>query len=464
MHTAIEANEKAIQVAHARRAELVGSVTFWSDWVAPEWLADVNDDGLSPGEALAAMKKPAALVDAEAVLVELWTRREAVGVRIRELSRAKDDDRHSARGRELSELRGELEAIDAAIQKARNERDALRLPFGDMVAERMKPIGELAAVRLLQAADDFREAVRTLQGVANVNASHLAVRMDQPSKYYGTAVTSLPLHSLRDVDPHAVRAPRSRRAGDLLMTRPLTIRGIACNFNVEAVIEAEGGVRETVAPGAFDLASFDIKVLYGLHDGVPIARQYGGSAHFFQDRHGLKFEAQMPDTWRGLNAFNSVARGDVSRCSVDFISMEKTETVAAGVKHRRITRARIDHVAISASPVCYKTTAVWPVLEDRYDLPPHLRRLDDQWRIGNSLARIEADRRRRESARPVALDHARRLMPHRRSPAGRAEPNPETLRGYRKNMLALARGSGIPVIIGHAAFTRHGGAGEKSGW
>ena len=100
---------------------------------------------------------------------------------------------------------------------------------------------------------------------------------------------------------------------------------------------------------------------------------------------------------------------------------------------RRVTRASIDHVAL-VTEGAYAATAVWPVLDSIYDLPPHIRALDEEWRTGRLLADIEARERRTASAahRPSAriepkpyepwsprLDHSRRPGDTRSCSGGR---------------------------------------------
>ena len=108
--------------------------------------------------------------------------------------------------------------------------------------------------------------------------------------------------------------------------RPMTFRGIACPFNSEAVVD---GVVETVEPHAFVFDGRDVTVQHGCHDGRVVARR-GLGARFFQDRHGLKFEVELPDTGAGLAAFQAVASGQIEKCSVNFSRMEFADEIQAG--------------------------------------------------------------------------------------------------------------------------------------
>jgi HK97 family phage prohead protease len=160
----------------------------------------------------------------------------------------------------------------------------------------------------------------------------------------------------------------------------LEIRGYALPFDQEAIVE---GVRETVAPGAFEMC-WDVALHYGEHGGHRIARRDDASLSLFQDRYGLAFQAYLEDDRAGVTCFNAIARGAFSGASVNFVRMQADEKVFGCLFHRRITKARIDHIALTNRP-CYENTGVWPAFNPE-DLPPRFRDLARRWNLGKALS------------------------------------------------------------------------------
>ena len=161
---------------------------------------------LTPGEVLATIEKPVELEEAERHLEDLRTRHADLASRYREVAGAAANAGAVEDGRQwVAELRAigaERELLQPQIVAARHARDALKLPYGDAVAARMQPVGEAAAARIIAAATELRDALRTLEEVADINARSLLMRIgtEQVSSQIGTAVTALPTINLTDVD------------------------------------------------------------------------------------------------------------------------------------------------------------------------------------------------------------------------------------------------------------------------
>lgn len=164
------------------------------------------------------------------------------------------------------------------------------------------------------------------------------------------------------------------------MSRPV-IRGYAAPFDEPAMVE--GGVIETIQAGAFDLAAQTFRVLFASHDeaeAVVIARQCDAGALLFQDDYGLGFQCTMRASDFDVSTLRAIRR-EAMGCSVRFTDWSFTETVVAGVTHRTVTKARIDHIALLGRPA-YDGTDCWVADDDERDLPPRHRVAASRWTKG----------------------------------------------------------------------------------
>jgi phage head maturation protease len=128
-------------------------------------------------------------------------------------------------------------------------------------------------------------------------------------------------------------------------------------------------------------------MIFGTHEAVAaFARTKDHSLTLFQDRYGLGFEARMSTGTPGVFGIaRAIARGDTTRASVNFTDMDCTTRHEADARHRRVTRARIDHIAI-VSQAAYEGTAVWLADSDIRDLPPRIAALQARWSPAGAIS------------------------------------------------------------------------------
>jgi hypothetical protein len=102
------------------------------------------------------------------------------------------------------------------------------------------------------------------------------------------------------------------------------------------------------------------------------------------------FDAVVSDDLRGITSIVfAIRRGDTTFASVNFVDWETNCTVGNGEHCRKITRARIDHIAIVNSHAVYSGTGVW-IGSDEDCLPPRLAALRDDWRHGINVDHMRA--------------------------------------------------------------------------
>jgi HK97 family phage prohead protease len=103
-----------------------------------------------------------------------------------------------------------------------------------------------------------------------------------------------------------------------------TIAGYAVVFDSwsEVMIDSRGRpFRERIAPAAFDRALSagpDIRALWNHNSDLPLGRTRNGTLRVAKDGSGLRFELQPPSTSWGVDAVESIRRGDVSGMSFAF--------------------------------------------------------------------------------------------------------------------------------------------------
>lgn len=96
--------------------------------------------------------------------------------------------------------------------------------------------------------------------------------------------------------------------------------GYAAVFNSVTDI---GWFREQIAPGAFADAvkEDDVRGLFNHDSNLILGRNKAGTLSLKEDRKGLYFEIDVPDTQVGRDVLTSVERGDVSGCSFAFMTL-----------------------------------------------------------------------------------------------------------------------------------------------
>lgn len=90
------------------------------------------------------------------------------------------------------------------------------------------------------------------------------------------------------------------------------------------------GVTESIAPGAFDESiNDDVRALFNHNTDLILGRTTNGTLELRQDDHGLWGRIKInPKDSDAMNAYERVARGDVTGCSFGFDIESETRTVS----------------------------------------------------------------------------------------------------------------------------------------
>jgi phage head maturation protease len=218
------------------------------------------------------------------------------------------------------------------------------------------------------------------------------------------------------------------------MANGFVIRGYGCLFNSEAVV---AGVREHVVPGAFWGLSMNCEIRWGTHDGYVLAKTRDGSGALHQDARGLGFEATLWTDSAGAAAYRAILQS-VSRrsdgpfqASVWFEEMQdQTYWGADGVLlHRRITSARVSHIAIVSCGAAYSDTQVWPDIP-LDELPRSIAAMARDWETGRDKYVREQKLYAKRGA--ALLDRRSRSGPAARE---RSSPAPHQAKGLTGRFL-----------------------------
>lgn len=115
-----------------------------------------------------------------------------------------------------------------------------------------------------------------------------------------------------------------RADGDLLRAI-----GYAAKFNVRS--QDLGGFLEEVAPGAFakTVREADVRGLFNHDPNQVLGRNRAGTLRLAEDKVGLRYEIDLPDTSAGRDIATLLERGDISGSSFGFRTIadawDKTE-------------------------------------------------------------------------------------------------------------------------------------------
>lgn len=170
------------------------------------------------------------------------------------------------------------------------------------------------------------------------------------------------------------------------------IAGHAAVFNQSADL---GYFTERVAPGTFTktIADDDIRALWNHDPNFPLARNRAGTLKLSQDDIGLAFEI-TPDATRSYDQdiMRSIARGDVSQCSIGFI-VRSYEIERDGDDW---TRTLTDVQLFDVSPVTYPAyTSTDVSIRSLADVLEEFRRGPDNPKSGGLTWEQDLDLRRR---------------------------------------------------------------------
>lgn len=96
------------------------------------------------------------------------------------------------------------------------------------------------------------------------------------------------------------------------------------------VYQVWDGVTESIAPGAFtDSMNGDVRALYNHNDDLILGRTTNGTLELRQDDHGLwgRIKLNRKDS-DAMNAYERIARGDITGCSFGFDIESETRDVS----------------------------------------------------------------------------------------------------------------------------------------
>jgi HK97 family phage prohead protease len=158
-----------------------------------------------------------------------------------------------------------------------------------------------------------------------------------------------------------------RVAGTISETRRMSgsagvIAGYAAMFNRASV--DLGGFREVLAPGAF--RSTLAKVAEGQHDVLALTehdhknllgRLTAGNLTLTEDRVGLRFTLELPDTQLGRDVRELVGRGILRGMSFSFATVRDAWVKDGGTRRRTVHDLTMYEVSVVGSPA-YPATSV----------------------------------------------------------------------------------------------------------
>jgi HK97 family phage prohead protease len=101
-----------------------------------------------------------------------------------------------------------------------------------------------------------------------------------------------------------------------------TIEGYAAKFGKWS--QDLGGFREIIDRGAFKktLKEADIRILQNHDSNFVLGRNKSGTAELWEDKTGLRFKVNLPDTSYAKDLVEIMKRGDVTQCSFGFIPIK----------------------------------------------------------------------------------------------------------------------------------------------
>lgn len=102
------------------------------------------------------------------------------------------------------------------------------------------------------------------------------------------------------------------------------LQGYAAKFNKWS--EDLGYFREKIAPGAFTdaIKDSDVRALKNHDPNLLLGRTSAGTLRLVENKVGLKFEVDMPNTTTGQDTLEEVRRGDITGCSFGFTVKEQS--------------------------------------------------------------------------------------------------------------------------------------------
>ena len=137
------------------------------------------------------------------------------------------------------------------------------------------------------------------------------------------------------------------------------IEGHAAVFN--QLSEDLGWYREKIMPGAFSdhlKTDPDVRALFNHDPSIILGRTKSGTLRVKEDKQGLAFDCDMPDTQAARDLMTSIDRGDVDQCSFGFRVRsqkwsEEPDPADSSGKQKMIVREIHAAEVFDVSPVTY---------------------------------------------------------------------------------------------------------------
>lgn len=137
-----------------------------------------------------------------------------------------------------------------------------------------------------------------------------------------------------------------------------SIQGYAAVTNQETVIDLGFyAFREMIARGAFkaSIKADDVRALFNHDPNLVLGRNTSGTLRLKEDDHGLRYEADLPDTAVARDVRTLIQRGDISGSSFAFtVGEDDDEWDESEIKSGKLPLRTIRKVSLyDVSPVTY---------------------------------------------------------------------------------------------------------------
>lgn len=143
--------------------------------------------------------------------------------------------------------------------------------------------------------------------------------------------------------------------------KPNRLEGYAYRFGDHGYAD---GMKERIDPGAFTMD--DAMLLYQ-HDPMRVLGREGKNMELTEDKEGLRFEVELPDTSEARDIYSLVRAGIIDGVSVGMDGRETESEIKNGMRVIRKTRLR--EISLTPNPV-YKQTSVEARHNNRDIIPP----------------------------------------------------------------------------------------------
>jgi len=140
---------------------------------------------------------------------------------------------------------------------------------------------------------------------------------------------------------------------------PGNIKGYASVFNSPTIIG--GYFQETIAPGAFSRTlneNDDIRALFSHDWANVIGRTKAKTLTLDEDKTGLAFDLELPNTTVGRDLAVSMERGDINQMSFGFVVVsDEWDYSDESLPKRTVTDVDLYEISVVALPAYDDTTA-----------------------------------------------------------------------------------------------------------